>query len=145
MQLLKSIKELACEAEKYGVTIGIEGVHFHVINTPCKLARLVNDVDSDNVKVIFDPCNYITIKNYTKQDEMINTMFNLLGKKIAIIHVKDFIVENGAIKSTIPGEGLLNYELIFARMKEYGLDIPLICEEINENDAVKAFKNLEQY
>ncbi len=144
-QLLKSVKELSCEAEKYGVTIGIEGVHFHVINSPEKLFRLVKDVGKSNVKVIFDPCNYITINNYTKQDEMINTMFDLLGEKIAIIHIKDFTVENGEIKSRVPGEGLLNYKLIFDRMREYGLNIPLICEEFNENDAVRAFKNLEKY
>ncbi len=143
LQLLSSIKELAQEAEKYNVTIGIEGVHFHVINKPEKLARLVNDVNSDNVKVIFDPCNYITINNYTAQDEMINTMFNLLGEKIAIIHIKDFVIEDGAIKSAIPGEGLLNYKLIFDRMKDYNFDIPMICEEINETDAVRAFENLE--
>ena len=143
--LLKSMKELSQEAEKYGVTIGIEGVHFHVINTPEKLAKLVNDIGSDNVKVIFDPCNYITIDNYQKQDTMINTMFDLLGDKIAIIHIKDFVIENGMVKSAIPGEGMLNSSLIFDRLKEYNKDIPLVCEEINEKDAVKAFENLSRY
>ena len=143
--LLDSIKTLSAEAEKYDVTIGIEGVHFHVINTPQKLHRLVSDVNKPNVKVIFDPCNYITIANYTAQDDMINTMFDLLGERIAIIHAKDFVVENGAIKSAIPGEGMLNYALIFDRLKALGLDIPFICEEINEFDAVKAFENLSRY
>ncbi len=143
--LLKSMKELACEAEKYGVTIGIEGVHFHVINKPEKLAKLVNDIGSDNVKVIFDPCNYITINNYQSQNTMINAMFDLLGDKIAIIHAKDFVIENEMVKSAIPGEGMLNYSLIFERLKALGLDVPFICEEINEKDAVKAFENLSRY
>lgn len=141
--LLKSMKQLTEEAEKYDVTIGIEGVHFHVINTPEKLSRLVKDLDSEKVKVIFDPCNYITINNYHNQDIMINTMFDLLGDKIAIIHVKDFVVKDGEIKSAIPGEGMLNYKLIFNKLKEYNLNIPLVCEEINETDAVKAFENLK--
>lgn len=144
-RLLCSIKELTKEAEKHNVTIGIEGVHFHVINTPTKLHRLVSDLNSDNVKVIFDPCNYITINNYTEQDKMINTAFDLLGEKIAIIHIKDFVVENGTVKSALPGEGMLNYKLIFDRLKALGKNIPLVCEEINENDAVKAFENLKKY
>lgn len=143
-KLLCSIKELAAEAEKHNVTIGIEGVHFHVINKPEKLAKLIGDVKSDNVKAIFDPCNYITINNYTEQDAMINTMFDLLGDKIEIMHAKDFVVEDGAVKSAVPGEGMLNYKLIFERMKEYNLDVPIICEEINENDAARAFENLEK-
>lgn len=141
--LLTTIKELAADAEKYNVTIGIEGVHFHVINTPEKLARLIRDVCSDNIKAIFDPCNYITINNYTEQDSIINAMFELLGDKIAIIHAKDFLVEDNAIKSAVPGEGLLNYKLIFEKMAEHNLDIPIICEEIDETAAVKAFQNLE--
>ncbi len=145
VHLLKSIKELAEVAEKRGVTIGIEGVHFHVINTPEKLACLIADVKSDNVKVIFDPCNYITINNYKEQDKMINTMFDLLGDKIEVIHAKDFTVEDEKVKPAIPGEGMLNYKLIFERLKEHGLDIPVICEEISETDAVKAFDNLAMF
>ena len=59
--LLKTVKELVREAEKYGVNIGIEGVYQFVINSPEIMARLVTDVNSDNLKVIFDPCNLITI------------------------------------------------------------------------------------
>lgn len=142
-QLLTNINELVLEAEKQNVTIGIEGVHFHVINTPEKLARLIKDVDSDNIKAIFDPCNYINIDNYKEQDKMINTMFDLLYDKIEIIHAKDFVVENNMVKSAIPGEGMLNYALIFKRMREHNLDVPIICEEIDETAAVKAFENLE--
>ena len=51
--LLKNVKELVCEAEKYGVNVGIEGVHYFVIDSPEKMDRLINDVNSDNIKVIF--------------------------------------------------------------------------------------------
>ncbi|MBQ4518788.1 MAG: sugar phosphate isomerase/epimerase [Clostridia bacterium] len=143
--LLATIKILVAEAEKYNVTIGIEGVHCFVINTPEIMARLMQDIHSDHIKVIFDPCNLITVENYNKQDEMINTIFDLLANKIAVIHAKDFIVENNEIKSAHPGKGLLNYKLIFNKMKEYKLDIPVICEEINEIEAAMAFERLKQY
>lgn len=140
--LLKNIKELVGEAEKFDVTIGIEGVHLFVINSPEMMARLINDVNSDNLKVIFDPCNLINIENYTRQDEIINSMFDLLSDKIAVFHAKDFIVEDGKITRVVPGEGLLNYELIFNRMSP---DIPVIVEEIDEQQALKAFENLKKY
>ena len=142
--LLKNVKELVAEAEKLNVNIGLEGVHCFVINTPEKMARLVNDINSENVKVIFDPVNYININNYVNQDKMIEDMFELLSDKIVVFHAKDFIVEDNKIKNVIPGEGILNYKLIFEKFKEYGLDIPIISEEISELDAVKAFKNLAE-
>lgn len=143
--LLKNVKELVCEAEKYGVNVGIEGVYLFVINSPEKMARLINDVNSDNIKVIFDPCNLINMGNYKEQDKIISDMFDLLADKIAAIHVKDFIVEDGEIKRVNPGEGILNYKLIFEKMRERKLDIPMICEGYSETVAEKAFSILSKY
>ena len=64
-RVLKTMKEVVKEAEKYGVFVGIEGVHCFVINTPQKMRRLIDDLNSDNTKVIFDPVNYLNIDNYT--------------------------------------------------------------------------------
>lgn len=143
MRVLQTMREIVSEAEEQGVNIGLEGVHCYVINTPQKMKRLVDDLDSDNVKVIFDPVNYLNIDNYCNQDEMIEDMFNLLSDKICVLHAKDFVVENGEIKMAKPTEGMLNYKFIFEKMKECNIDIPIICEEINEVEAVVAFKNLE--
>lgn len=141
--LLKNIKEIVSYAEEYGVDVAIEGVHCFVINSPQKLARLLSDVNSNNLKAIFDPVNYLNIENYTAQDEIIKDAFRLLGNKIAVIHAKDFCIENNRFVPKIPGEGLLNYSLIFSKMEECGLDVPIICEEIDEKKAVNAFGNLE--
>lgn len=143
-RVFSTIKELICEAEKYGVTIGIEGVHFFVISTPAKMKRLIDDLDSENVKVIFDPVNYLNIDNYKEQDKMINDIFALLADKICVLHAKDFMVKNGEFKFAKPTEGMLNYKLIFEKMKEHNLDIPVICEEINEEEAKIAFDKLEE-
>lgn len=141
-RVLSTVRELVAEAEKYRVNIGIEGVHFFVINTPQKMKRLLDDVNSDNIKVIFDPVNYINSENYNSQDKLISDTFGLFGDKICVLHAKDFVVEDGNIVGTKPGEGLLNYKLILEKMREYGLDIPVICEEINETEAVEAFERI---
>ena len=142
--LLGNVKDLLEEAEKYGVNIGIEGVHVFVINTPQKMKRLMDDLNSKNAKVIFDPINYINIDNYQNQDKIISDTFELLSDKIVVIHAKDFIVEDCRVKTVAPGEGMLNYTLIFNKMKEKNLDIPVIIEEFDENKAVTAFEYLEK-
>ena len=142
--LLKNIKEIVSYAEEYSVNVAIEGVHCFVINTPQKLARLIGDVNSDNIKAIFDPVNYININNYREQDKIIEDMFTLLGNKITVIHAKDFNVEDGRIVPAVLGDGMLNYDLIFSKMKELNINIPIIFEEINEEKAVKAFSRFEK-
>lgn len=142
-RVLNTIREIVSEAEKYGVNIGIEGVHFFVINSPKKMKRLIDDINSENIKVIFDPVNYLNKDNYNKQDDIINEIFDLLADKICVLHAKDFIIENGEMKMVNPTEGMLNYPLIFRKMREYNLDIPIICEEINEEEASEAFEKMK--
>ena len=89
--------------KKYNVDIAVEGVWCHVMNTPERTQRLVRDLNSDNVKVIFDPVNFVTIDNYKAADDMIEYMFDKLHDVIKVIHVKDFTVENGEIALTVPG------------------------------------------
>ncbi|MBR1969487.1 MAG: sugar phosphate isomerase/epimerase [Clostridia bacterium] len=139
--LFKNIKELVKEAEKYNVTIGIELVHHFVVNSPETMNRLIDDINSPNIKVVFDPCNLMTVENHLNQDEIINSMFDLLSDKIAVFHAKDFIIENNEIKKALPGEGLLNYKLIFDRLNP---ETPIIMEGFDEEQVIKAFLNLEK-
>lgn len=142
--LLKSIKELAEEGERYNVNVAVEGVHCFVINTPEKLKRLIDDINLPNVRAIFDPVNYITPDNYTNQDEIIKTAFSLLSDRLCAIHAKDFVMEKGEMKQVLPGEGELNWRLILEKMKEYNVDVPIICEGYTDREAQKAFENLKK-
>ena len=107
-RVLKSIKELTKEAEKHGVCVGVEGVHLFVIDSPKTIARLIEDVDSHNLKVIFDPCNLISIDNYKEQDKIICDMFDMFHDRLAVVHAKDFTIEDGKITKAMTGEGMLN-------------------------------------
>lgn len=44
--------------------------------------------------------------------------FELFGDRIAVIHAKDFVIENGEVKTTVPGKGLLNYPVLLKKIKE---------------------------
>ena len=116
-------------------------MHCFVIDSPEMLKKLIDDVDSPNIKAIFDPCNLINEQNYLKQDEIINSMFNLLSDKIVVLHAKDFVVEDGKMKLVAPGEGMLNYKLIFEKLDS---NTPIIMEELNDEESVKAFSALEK-
>lgn len=142
--LLKSLKRLVKVAESYKVHIGIEGVHCFVINTPKKMKRLLDDLSSEWVKVIFDPINYITLANYQEQDTIISDAFTLFGDKIAVIHAKDFVVDGTELKRVELGKGLLNYKLIFENVKKNNLDVPVISEEYSKEVAVKGLKWIQE-
>jgi sugar phosphate isomerase/epimerase len=129
LRTLNSVKILVKEAEKFGVIVAIEGVAKHVINTPERMKRMLDNIHSNNLQVIFDPTNYMTADNCKNQDEIIRKSFELFGDRIVAVHAKDFICEDNEIKSAPIGKGLLNYELLLSLVKKNNPYIDIFLEE----------------
>ena len=141
--LLSNMKVLRDAAEKRGVMIAVEAVSQFVINSPERMLRLVNDLDSPNILVIFDLLNLLTIDNYKNQEEIIDMAFELLGDKIAVIHLKDFKVEGNQLKQCPIGEGLLNLSKILSLIKYHKPNVPIILEELKEGNLLKELRVFE--
>jgi len=120
---------MAEKAEKENVCIGIEPVATHTLNTPALTRRLLDEIDSDKLKVIFDPVNLVLPHTVSQQDAIFNEMFALLGKEIVVMHIKDTAVENGNLAWRNIGDGVINYPLIFDWLKQHKPDIHLLRED----------------
>ncbi len=142
--LLETMTEIAAYSKEMGVNIAIEGVSIFVINSPEKMARIINDLKEYDVKVIFDPVNYINANNYLQQDEIINKSFELFADKIIAIHAKDFVYDDGKFSYPDPALGTLNYKLIFENMKKHNVDPPIIMEGIDEERSLASFERLKK-
>jgi len=113
-----SVKELVAEAEKFGVIVGIEGGINHPIHTPFQMKRLLDIVDSNNMQVIYDPVNFITLDNYHDQEKLFLESAELFGDRIAIVHLKDFMIEDNKIMTVPVGKGQLDYKKLFTCFKK---------------------------
>jgi L-ribulose-5-phosphate 3-epimerase len=134
LEAVESVAELAQEAEKFGVIVGVEAGVNHPVHSADRLKRLLDLVDSNNVQVIFDPANLITVENYHRQDELIEEAIDLLGEKIAIFHAKDFVIKDDQVKIVPAGQGLLNYSLISRLLKDRKPYIQVLMEGTREPD-----------
>ena len=50
-----------------------------------------------NLQIIFDPVNLLDISNYQNRDVIIEEAIELLGDDIAMVHMKDFVVQDGKL------------------------------------------------
>jgi len=143
-QSLASIAELVAEAERFGVIVGIEAVASHVVSTPQKMRRMLDSVASNNLQVVFDPVNLLSPDNYHEQERIIGESLELFGDRIAVIHAKDFVVENGQFRSVPAGLGKLRHDLVmkFAVAQKPGISI--LLEETNEQAAQESRQFLRQ-
>ena len=140
-QSLASIAELVAEAEKFGVIVGVEPVAAHAVSTPQKMRRMLDSVASNNLQVVFDPVNLLSFENHREQERVIGDSLELFGDRIAIIHAKDFVVENGQIKSVATGLGKLRYDLVmkFAEKEKPGISILLEDADAQTAPACRQF------
>jgi len=117
--VLASVRELVREAEKFGVFVGIEGVERYVISSPRRLKRLVDEVDSPNLQIIFDPVNLLCAGNHHAQDEVTDEALALLGERICIVHAKDFTIEDERFQELPAGSGQLHYPRLMRWIKQH--------------------------
>ncbi len=141
---INNLREVVGYAEKMGVIMCIEPVWGHIVYNIKRARQVLDAINSPNLQIIFDPVNVISIENYEKQDEIITEAFTLLRKEIAVIHAKDFIVEDGQVKSVISGRGMLNYDLLMKLIKEHKPHIHVLLENTKPENVFEAKEFVER-
>jgi len=131
-QMLASISELVQEAQRFGVVVGIEAVTSHTVSTPARMRRVLDTICSNNLQVIFDPVNLISLENHRDQDRIIRESFDLFGDRIAVVHAKDFTIQDGAYRQVRTGQGRLNYRLLLDWVQKRKPGISILLEEADE-------------
>jgi sugar phosphate isomerase/epimerase len=142
--LIPTVAELVAEAERFGVVFGIEGVASHVLNSPQRIRRLLDAVGSNNLQVVFDPVNLLSIENFQNQDRIVEESFDLFGDRMAIIHAKDFQPEGNSLKQVRTGQGQFNYPLFLKLLCSRKPYISILLEEASEPTADACIGYLER-
>jgi sugar phosphate isomerase/epimerase len=115
---ITNLKPVIRYAEQMGVIFAIEPVWKHIVCNPIRAKRVLDEIASPNLQIILDPVNLLDISNYDRQIEIVDEAIDLLGRDVAVIHLKDFVVNNGTLKSVGAGFGQMNYSNLITFMKE---------------------------
>ena len=117
---IKRLKPIVRCAEEFGVIFAIEPVARHSVYDPKSCRRVLDEIGSHNLQVLFDPVNMLDLDNVDHRDELFQEAIELLGKDIAMVHLKDFVrVNEGCgLKSVGAGTGEMNYTAIMKYLKK---------------------------
>ena len=145
LEVKRIFSQLLEVAQTEGVYVAIEPAYHHVISSPKRLRRLMDELAHDHIRVTFDLFNLLSIHNYKNQRAIIDEMIELFRQDIRIIHAKDFIIENGELKQVAPGQGLLDYAYLLERLKELPTEPIMIFEGVVGDDIVKSAAFLKTF
>lgn len=115
---ITNLRPVVKYAEQMGVVVAIEPVWKHIVCNPKRARQVLDAIDSPNLQIILDPVNLLDICNYQDQVAIVEEAIEVLGDDIAMVHIKDFIPENGKLTSVGAGLGMMDYTAIMKFIKE---------------------------
>ena len=115
---ITNLRPVVRYAEQMGVILAIEPVWKHIVCNPARARRVLDEIASPNLQIILDPVNLLDISNYKEQTAIVEEAVELLGPDVAMVHLKDYVVEDGKLKSVGCGFGQMDYTAVLKFMKE---------------------------
>ena len=131
-------------AENFGVTLAIEPVYTHIVHNGKAARKVLDAIQSDNLKIILDPVNLLHTDNVDRRDAVIREAIDLLGEDVVIIHMKDYQRAENGLKSMACGLGEMDYTDILRFAKYQKPFIQMTLEDTKPDNAEAARLYLEQ-
>ena len=129
--LCRSLADILPAAEALGVTVAVEPVTYHSMNSAAATRHILDTMRSPNLKVIFDMSNLVDAGNVGAQDRIWNDVGDLLGDQIVAVHFKgQAFAPDGGLLHTSLEDSLTDYAGAFAMLRQLPQDaLPVLREE----------------
>lgn len=125
--LKQTVEELAEEAERWGVFIGLEPVFTHTLSSTEKMVRILDEIPSSNLGVVFDPVNLMPPTAVEAQEVFLDQAFAAFGDRIVLAHLKDVVIQNNKRQEVRSGKGIFQTKTFLEKLHRVkpGIDISL--------------------
>lgn len=142
--LITNLRPVVQCAESAGVILALEPVYKHIMWNPKQTRKVLDAIDSPNLRIIFDPVNLLDVSNYERREEIFAEAMETFGDEIAMIHLKDFTVGEGKLISCAAGTGMMNYDSILKFAKQHKPYVHATLEDTKPENAVQAREFIEK-
>ncbi|MBO0794894.1 MAG: sugar phosphate isomerase/epimerase [Ktedonobacteraceae bacterium] len=129
--LCATLRELLPVAERHGTILAVEGHVNHVINTPERLERLLEQFPTPHLQVVLDPYNYLGRDQLSCKEQVAAAFLQQFRNRFVLAHLKD-ISQQGAESGTPAfGQGIFPQQLYLDFVRKERPDLPLILEHVS--------------
>ena len=140
---MDSLRPVVRCAEETGAVLAVEPVWYHIISTPERAVRMLEELPSDNLQIILDAVNLISPEQADRAEDIVRNAVSLLGERVRILHMKDFVITpEGKMDACACGLGSMRYEQLLSFAA--GRDLPMTLENTVPENAEEARLYLER-
>ena len=142
---IQRVRPIARWAEEEGQLFAIEPVIRHIVCSVERAERVLEAIDSPNLRIILDSVNLLDPANCDDADKIVDDAIRRLGDRIEVLHMKDFhkVLTGDEVPAGACGTGIMNYTslLKFAKAHE---GLPMTLEDTVPANAEAARLHLEK-
>ena len=142
---IRRLTPVVRRAEEEGTLIAIEPVCRHIVSTAARAQRVLEEINSDSLRIILDAVNLLSPENCAYEDSIIADAISRLDGRIDVLHMKDYDLVPGKadLAAMACGTGRMDYGrlLAYARRRE---GIPMTLENTRPDNAEQTRLFLEK-
>lgn len=143
-ELMHCTERLLGFADRFGVTLGVETECSNIVNTARRARLYLDSFKSPRLKIIMDGANLLNGENVSRQREVMDEAFELLGKDIVLAHAKDMRPAEGKeLEFVAVGKGSLDFEYYMGLLRAAGYGGSLIMHGLSEAEVPESRRFLE--
>jgi sugar phosphate isomerase/epimerase len=130
--LLASFAVAVQIAERHDVLLGVEPELANVVNSAEAARRLIDDMQSDRIRIVLDPANLFEQAEPAARRHVIEAAVDGLADRIVMAHAKDRAAD-GSFATT--GQGVIDFDHFLGRLRGVGFDGPLVTHGLRADEA----------
>lgn len=129
--VVASMRSAAAIAERHNVVMAFEPEVANVIDSAPRARRLIEEIGSPRLKVVFDGANIYHRGELPRMRDILDEAFELLAGQIAFAHAKD-LDRDGEAGHLAAGKGRLDYDHYLAGLRRAGFDGAIVLHGLTE-------------
>ncbi len=118
-EMRAGLENLLTAAEAAGITLAVEPEAGNVVGTARQARQLLDELRSPRLGIVLDAANLVTPALRSRQREVVDEAFDLLGPDIVLAHAKELGPE-GHPDGRGAGRGILEWEHLRERLCQAG-------------------------
>ncbi len=141
---ITNLRPVVKDAERFGVILAIEPVYRHIVWNPKRARQVLDEIASPNLRIIFDPVNLLDPETPEIWTDVLAEAMDILMPEIDMIHLKDFVREDGRLKAVGCGFGEMDYRAIIEFAEKKKPYIHATLENTKPDTAVRSKEFIEK-